>query len=121
MSEPEYTLGPWGPYGNPYQTPEELWTPNKGIMEVSPGLTMGSIHHTEPLCRVFGYLLPVVANAHLIAAAPDTLESLIEVLPIAEGLLIRDCSESGEDMSPEDAAKFERAHKAIAKARGRND
>ena len=118
MPEPEYTQGPWAPMGNPYLTPEELWTPSKGALEVSPGLTMGSIHHTEPICRVFGYLLPVVANARLIAASPDTLESLIEVLPIAEGLLIRDCSESGEDMSPEEAAKFKRAHKAIAKAKG---
>ena len=76
MSEPEYTPGPWGPYGSPYLTPEELWTPSKGTLEVSPGLTIGSIHHTEPICRVFGYLLPVVANARLIAAAPDLLEAL---------------------------------------------
>ena len=118
MPEPEYTLGPWGPYGNPYLTPEELWTPTKGGMETVPGLTIGSIRHTEPICRVFGWLLPVRANAQLISASPDTLESLIEILPIAEGLLIRECSESGEDMSPEEAAKFERAHKAIAKAKG---
>ena len=41
---PEYTQGPWGPMGNPYleKTPEELWTPNRGAMEVSPGLTIGS-------------------------------------------------------------------------------
>ena len=115
---PEYTPGHWGPMGNPYLTPEELWTPSKGGMDALPGLTIGSIHHTEPICRVFGWLLPVVANARLISASPDTLESLIEVLPIAERLLIRDCSESGEDMSPEEAAKFERAHKAIAKAKG---
>ena len=74
---------------------------------------------TEPICRVFGYLLPVVANARLISASPDTLESLIEVLPIAEGLLIQDRSESGEDMSPEDAAKFERAHKCHCQGQGR--
>ena len=121
MSEPEYTPRPWGPMGNPYLTPEELWIPSKGALEVTPGLTIGSIHHTEPICRVFGWLLPAVANAHVISASPDTLESLIEVLPIAEGLLIRDCSESGEDMSPEAAAKFERAHKAIAKAKGELD
>ena len=118
MPEPEYTPGPWGPYGNPYLTLEELWIPSKGALDVLPGLTIGSIHHTEPICRAFGYLLPVVANARLISASPDTLESLIEVLPIAEGLLIQDRSESGEDMSSEDAAKFERAHKAIAKAKG---
>ena len=48
-------------------------------MEVSPGLTIGSIHHTEPICRVFGYLLPVVTNARLISAAPEMLEKLIEI------------------------------------------
>ena len=75
MPEPEYTPGPWGPYGN-YSTPEELWTPTRGIMEVSPGLTIGSIHHTEPICRVFGHLLPVVTNARLISAAPDMFDAL---------------------------------------------
>ena len=76
MPEPEYTQGPWGPMGNPYLTPEELWTPSKGALEVSPGLTIGSIHHTEPICRVFGYLLPVVTNARLISAAPELLAAL---------------------------------------------
>ena len=73
---PEPTKGPWAPMGNPHLMPEELWTPNRGALEVSPGLTIGSIHHTEPICRVFGYLLPVVANARLISAAPDMLEAL---------------------------------------------
>ena len=80
---PEYTQGPWGPMGNPHLTPEELWTPSKGAMEVSPGLTIGSIHHTEPICRVFGYLLPVVTNARLISAAPD-MEKALEVA-LADG------------------------------------
>ena len=52
-------------------------------MEVSPGLTIGSIHHTEPICRVFGYLLPVVTNARLISAAPD-MEKALEVA-LADG------------------------------------
>ena len=83
MPEPEYTPGPWGPYGNPHLTPEELWTPSKGALEVSPGLTIGSIHHTEPICRVFGYFLPVVTNAWLISAAPD-MEKALEVA-LADG------------------------------------
>ena len=80
-------LGPWGPMGNPYleKTPEELWTPNRGAMEVSPGLTIGSIHHTEPICRVFGYLLPVVTNARLISAAPDMEKALEKIVLEFEG------------------------------------
>ena len=85
MPEPEYTQGPWGPMGNPYLTPEELWTPSKGALEVSPGLTIGSIHHTEPICRVFGYLLPVVTNARLISAAPD-MEKALEAAQADGGL-----------------------------------
>ena len=101
MPEPEYTQGPWGPYGNPYLTPEELWNPTRGITEISPGLTIGSIHHTEPICRVFGYLLPVVTNARLISAAPEMLEAL-------EGLI--------HDFDRQKAEEIARA--AIAKARG---
>ena len=111
MPEPEYTPGPWGPYGNnPYQTPEELWTPNRGIMEVSPGLTMGSIHHTEPICRVFGYLLPVVTNARLIAAAPDLVLVVDKLLSFALGL--------GYSTVDEFQVMTEEARSAIAKARG---
>ena len=83
MPETKYTQGPWGPYGNPYSTLEELWTPYRGVMEVSPGLTIGSIRHSEPICRVFGYLLPAVANARLIVAAPDLLEALEAI--VADG------------------------------------
>ena len=85
MPEPEYTQGPWGPMGNPHLTPEELWTPNRGVMEVSPGLTIGSIHHTEPICRVLGYLLPVVTNARLISAAPDMEKALEKIVLEFEG------------------------------------
>ena len=107
MPEPEYTQGPWGPMGNPYQTPEELWTPNKGTLEVSPGLTIGSVHHTEPICRVFGYLLPVVPNAHLIAAAPD-MEKVLDA--------INDGVEGDNISMPE--WLWNDVHAALAKARG---
>ena len=109
MPEPEYTQGPWGPYGN-YSTPEELWTPNRGVMEVSPGLTIGSIHHTEPICRVFGYLLPVVTNARLISAAPDLLEAL-------EQLVTRN-KQGKVDGITLSRDRWERAGAALAKARG---
>ena len=110
MPEPEYTPGPWGPMGNPYLTPEELWTPNRSTMEVSPGLTIGSIHHTEPICRVFGYLLPVVTNARLIAAAPDLVLVVDKLLSFALGL--------GYSTVDEFQVMTEEARSAIAKARG---
>ena len=110
MPEPEYTQGPWGPMGNPHLTPEKLWTPNRGVMEVSPGLTIGSIHHTEPICRVFGYLLPVVTNAHLIAAAPDLLEALEQLLTHNKQGKVDGISLSRDN--------WVRGGAAIAKARG---
>ena len=105
MPEPEYTPGPW----DLDEPPEWNGSYHEFPISVEEG--------RDIIANVFGSL----SNAHVISASPDTLESLIEVLPIAEGLLIRDCSESGEDMPPEDAAKFERAHKAIAKAKGETD
>ena len=105
MPETKYTQGPWGPYGNPYSTLEELWTPSKGAMEVSPGLTIGSIRHSEPICRVFGYLLPAVANARLIVAAPDLLEAIV--------------ADGDNSLEIIKVASWKRAIAAIAKARRR--
>ena len=79
-------------------------------MEVSPGLTIGSIHHTEPICRVFGYLLPVVTNARLIAAAPDLVLVVDKLLSFALGL--------GYSTVDEFQVMTEEARSAIAKARG---
>ena len=116
MAEP--TSGPWEEFDgligvSTWNQPE----PNDG----DPYMSIASVSRDGDLNHGRVHKVPTgtgQANGRLIKAAPDTLESLIEVLPIAEGLLIRDCSESGEDMSSEDAAKFERAHKAIAKAKG---
>ena len=68
---------------------------------------MGRIHHTEPICRVFGYLLPAVANAHLIAAAPD-MEKVLDA--------INDGVEGDNISMPE--WLWNDVHAALAKAKG---
>lgn len=52
------------------------WEPWTAYMEAGAGLTIASPTNTEPICRVSGYLQPVVANARLIAAAPALLAAL---------------------------------------------
>ena len=74
--------------GDPGLTSKELWTPSKGYLEVAPGLTIGSVHHTEPICRVFGYLHPVVANACRIVAVPD-MEDAMEATVINYDALVQ--------------------------------
>lgn len=71
------TPGPWGPYRNP--NCDDPWILTQGTFEAAPGLSIGSIHHTEPICRVSGYLLPALRNAKLIAAAPEMLAALVEI------------------------------------------
>ena len=44
--------------------------------EPSPGLTIASMSNSEPICRVYGYLQPLEANARLIVAAPSMYETL---------------------------------------------
>jgi hypothetical protein len=39
------------------------WT---AFMEAAPGLTIGTTDHTEPFCRVSGYLRDVEANTELL-------------------------------------------------------
>ena len=68
--------GPWAPMGDGPKPDRKPWEPWTAFMEAAPGLTIGSAGHTEPVCRVSGYLRPVVANARLIAAAPDLLAAL---------------------------------------------
>lgn len=54
-------------------------------MEAAPGITLGSHDHTEPLCRVSGYLRPVVENAKLIAIAPLEIPRLVRRVRQMEG------------------------------------
>ena len=49
------------------------------MIDPRPGLTLGSVHNTEPICRVLGYAHDVVANARLIAAAPNLLTACNEI------------------------------------------
>lgn len=65
-----HTPGPWNRFGH--------WEPRKGSLETAPSLSVGSVHHTEPICRVSGYLHDVEANTNLIAAAPDGLQTAEE-------------------------------------------
>ena len=108
QKEGDFQPGPWGPMGDP-RFPERLWLPTQGSMEAAPGLTIGTVHHTEPICRVSGYLQPVVENAHLIAAAPEMYAALI---------LVDDYfSNEREPLSKECVT----VRAALAKAQGEND
>ncbi len=69
-----FTPGPWGPMTDGPWRPDS-WTPWNARGEAAPGLTIGSIHNTEPICRVSGYLQPCIANARLIVAAPDLFDA----------------------------------------------
>lgn len=71
-----YTEGPWNLYGSK--------EPTRGDLEAAPSLSIGSVHHTEPICRVHGYLHDVEANAALIAGAPTLLEACKSALESCE-------------------------------------
>lgn len=77
MTEPAHTLGPWGLRG-------DAVCRRQAFGEVAPGITIGSPHNTEPICRVSGYCQPLEANASLIASAPDLLAACIHVLGCIE-------------------------------------
>ena len=70
----QHQFGPWGPSDDPNLKCK--WQLRRELLESAPGLTIFSVHNTEPICRVSGYMQPVVENARLIAAAPDMLEVL---------------------------------------------
>ena len=64
----KFTLGQWTIEG-----------PRQGSLGAALGISIFSVDHTEPICRVWGYLHDVEANAQLIAAAPDMLEALEKI------------------------------------------
>lgn len=85
------TPGPWGRYGSsidPLTGRDGPPRPSKGSLEAAPGLSIGSVQHTEPLARFSGYLLPVEANADLVVAAVNALPALL-----AEVRALRDDAE----------------------------
>ena len=64
-----HTPGEWWPMGDgPLR--DDLWVPWTAFGEAAGGITIGSTEHTEPICRVSGYLQPVIDNARLIAVSP---------------------------------------------------
>ena len=104
----KHTPGPWGPMG-PVDKPWEL---NQGTLEAAPGITIGSVTHTEPICRVSGYLQPLEANARLIAAAPE----LLEACELAEAVLAEHEQHDGDEPSRESEAAVA-CRAAIAKTK----
>ncbi len=70
------TAGPWGKYGHK--------EPTQGSLEAAPGLSMGSIHHTEPIARFSGYLLPVEDNTNFCIEAREALPHWIVRAQAAE-------------------------------------
>lgn len=102
-----YATGPWGLMNDgPLNRP--LWEPWTAYPEAAPGLTVGSTNHTEPVCRVSGYLRDAVANARLIIASPELLAALEFIVNDAE---------PGEDARLTTEG-YNRACAAIAKAIG---
>ena len=75
--EAKATPGPWGQMGGVGQSP---W-------EASPGVCIGSVTHTEPVVRVYGYLLPLNENKTFIVQARNTYPALLDALEIAIGAL----------------------------------
>lgn len=55
-----HTPTPWGVM---HDGPAGDGMPWVAFREAAPGLTIGSPHNTELICRVSGYLQPVEANA----------------------------------------------------------
>jgi hypothetical protein len=62
--------GPWGRYG-------EL---RRGILEAAPGLSIGSVMHTEPIARFSGYMMNAETNADLVALMRNALLALLRVV-----------------------------------------
>lgn len=71
----EATPGPWGRYG--WRADGAPVLPTQGILESAPGLSIGSVTHTEPIARFSGYLLPVEANVEFTIHAREAVPALV--------------------------------------------
>ena len=100
----KHTPGPWGPMVGPESV--NPWNPTQGAYETEAGgLTIGSASHTEPICRVSGYLHDLEANARLIAAAPDLLAACEHFVWKCENGMARSKESYGQMKAAIDKAK----------------
>lgn len=79
MSDRKLTIMRDGPNGD--------GKPWQAYQEAAPGLTIGTTDHTEPLCRVSGYLRKVEAEANLIIESVNEQEALRAKLKLAQDAL----------------------------------
>jgi hypothetical protein len=88
------TPGPWDRYGD-YRFPIK---PQQGSLEAAPGLSIGSVTHTEPIARFSGYLMPVEENADFCIHARTDIPLLLKALEIGYNDLGPDgISRSGQE------------------------
>ena len=80
----------------------------------------GSKHIADAFIYAIGSLEQAVANAHLIAAAPDLLEALENLLTEAEDVFVCMADATGIDRHNL-PAPFIKARAAITRARGEQD
>ena len=78
----EHTPAKWGIMPDGPQGDGKPWAAH---MEAAAGLTIGCDSNTEPVCRVSGYLMPVKANARLIASAPALLSAMERIRSELDG------------------------------------
>ena len=84
----EATEGPWSRYG--------WWCghvppgPVQGTLEAAPGLSIGSVAHTESIARFSGYQLPVEANADFCAHARTDVPDLLAEIELLQAQINSD-------------------------------
>jgi hypothetical protein len=105
MNEPKHTPGPW----QVREDSKELsWDPDKVMVDAS-GQEMLAFYRHDPSDRIS----LLAADWKIIAAAPEMLEALKELLPLAEDFYY-DVNHGDEYVE-----QFVKARAAIAKAEGR--
>lgn len=72
------TPGLWGRFG--YWKQNQPPQPTKTPLEASPGLSIGSTRHTEPIARFNGYGMDVEANADFVTVLINHIDDLLNDL-----------------------------------------